>query len=226
MDYFSVAASPSSMGWPHSAMRQALEHVLHTLALHGIQRTPAVVIMAEAVHRLPNTVQGWLSKGSSRNMPQWHIVDHLRYQAGIASPGTILATTPLPGARIASSTYGWSNAKIRVAICEVVDRLQASGLARSEALAKLASVTGRGVNTIQGWVSEGETRPMPEWTLVDCLRYRTSIALPPSIVAGKAPQATISVSRMPAASARQGAPGSVARLSSGRTGPARSAKPR
>lgn len=74
---------------------------------------------------------------------------------------------------------GWSEKRRREAIREVVAAvMEQHGCGRTDALQIIANATGNGLNTVQGWVSEGGTRAPPLWPVLDILRYRTGLLSP------------------------------------------------
>ena len=77
------------------------------------------------------------------------------------------------------STFGWSKARIKEALLEVRVLIMSQGRTATEANQLIADNVGVGLNTVQGWYSDGDnTRKLPTWEKVDILRYRTGLATP------------------------------------------------
>jgi hypothetical protein len=178
--------SASTFGWSTNRLRHALEQVRARLVACGLSKTQAAERIAKAVGRKTNTVVGWYSThGFSRALPDWDVIDCLRYRTGIAIPASLLGegVAQWPEAST-TSAMGWPEQRLRATLSIVIERVIESGAAntRNEAAALIGRITGRAPNTIQGWISDGPSRDLPAWPLVDCLRYRTGLAVPVSIL--------------------------------------------
>ncbi|MDI3258395.1 MAG: hypothetical protein QJR02_01540 [Sinobacteraceae bacterium] len=72
---------------------------------------------------------------------------------------------------------GWSVDRRRAEIHRLLGLMIESGLSDREAKERLARRFTIGLNTVEGWLSEGGngSRPPPDWKTLDILRYELGV---------------------------------------------------
>ncbi len=76
-----MANNPSTLGWSIEKRRAEINRIFNHLKDEcGLSHDEAVRLLISRTGSGKNTVEGWISEGTSRSPPDWAKLDVLRYE--------------------------------------------------------------------------------------------------------------------------------------------------
>lgn len=81
-----MANNPSTLGWSLEKRRVEINRIFNHLKDEcGLSHDEAVRLLISRTGSGKNTVEGWISEGTSRSPPDWAKLDVLRYELGLVN---------------------------------------------------------------------------------------------------------------------------------------------
>lgn len=86
-----MANNSSTLGWSIEKRRAEINRIFnHLKAECGLSHDEAVRLLISRTGSGKNTVEGWISEGTSRSPPDWAKLDLLRYELGLVKVGSLM----------------------------------------------------------------------------------------------------------------------------------------